>query len=75
MWKHYSDSGNPFDLDYFAYFNSNYVNFVFKDIITSEKNIKKLVKFDNNNKNKYIPQWDLNPGPLAWQKYTLIYCW
>ena len=37
MRKHYSDSGNPFNLDYFAYFNLNYKNFVFKDIITSEK--------------------------------------
>ena len=37
MRKHYSDSGNPFNMDYFAYFISNYANFVFKDIITSGK--------------------------------------
>ena len=37
MEKHYSDSGNPFNVDYFAYFNTNYVNFVFKDIITLGK--------------------------------------
>ena len=49
MRKHYS---GPFNLDYFAYFNSNNVNFVFKDIITSGK--FKERKKDENNNNKRI---------------------
>ena len=32
--KHYSDSDNPFNIDYFIYFSSNYVNFVFNDVFT-----------------------------------------
>ena len=49
--KHYSDSENPFNLDYFAYFNLNYVKFLFKDIIKSEK-LRKKVKLEINNNNK-----------------------
>ena len=37
MRKHYSDSENPFNMDYFAYLNSTYAAFVFKDIITLGK--------------------------------------
>ena len=42
---HFSDSENPFNLDYFAYFSSYYVNFVLKDIIT-------LGKLNKKSKNK-----------------------
>ena len=35
--KHYSDSENPFNHDYFVYLSSNFVNFVFNDIITLGK--------------------------------------
>ena len=37
LGKHYSDSENSFNLDYFVYFSSNYVNFVFNDIIALGK--------------------------------------
>ena len=38
-----------FNLEYFAYFRSNYVNFVFKDTITLGKKINKKVKSKKRN--------------------------
>ena len=40
--KHYSDSENSLNLGYFAYFSSNYMNFISQDIITLEKVNKKV---------------------------------